>query len=461
MEIKYISLKSFALDPKLGLKDYSAIYPESGIRLKQILKDKSIEQNIKSGRTPSKFDEDYWGGGNEFLTMQDVDTSIFGLKAHVSECITEYAIESEKTLYQAPFNSLIVSNAMTIGLSFIVDRAIYINQNVFHLDVDDNLYNIVFLKWYFNLKLRPVFQKTFASKYYSKDEYGHLLVPNIPVNKQNVCVELINEIESDIKYLVKSKKEDSFIINEVIGEELNFNYDEFEKIKLQKIFNATLEDFSNNIDCRFGYRFQHQSCRYLMDFLKTKTSKRIKDFISIPISLGATISPTQFDEDGEYFYISMATVKKYYFDENDAQTVSLGFSKNNQNKTVQKNDIIMTRSGMAIGKFALIEDNINGIYADFTMRIRLVNYNPLLAYYYFRSDFFQHLITTHKKGLQNHNIFPSQIQEFPIPDWSEDKQTEIVEKIKSQIDAQSNIDKEIENNIAKINSIIEEAIRDV
>ncbi len=32
--------------------------------------------------------------------------------------------------------------------------------------------------------------------------------------------------------------------------------------------------------------------------------------------------------------------------------------------------------------------------------IKLENYNHLLAYYYFRSDFFQHLITTHKKGLQ-------------------------------------------------------------
>ena len=83
----------------------------------------------------------------------------------------------------------------------------------------------------------------------------------------------------------------------------------------------------------------------------------------------------------------------------------------------------------------------------------------LLAYYYFRSDFFQHLITTHKKGLQNHNIFPSQIQEFPIPDWSEIKQAEIFEKIKSQIDAQSNIDKEIESNMAKINQIIEDAIQ--
>lgn len=456
---KYVTLKSFSLDPKLGLKDYSAIYPASGIRIKQVLKNKSVELDIKSGRTPSKFNEDYWSGENEFLTMQDVDKSVYGLKNYVSDCITEYAIESEKTLYQAPANSLIVSNAMTIGLAFIINREIYLNQNVFHIDIDENLCNIVFLKWYFNLILRPIFQKTFSSKYYSKDEYGSLLIPNIPVDKQNIAVKLIKEIEENIKLLVKSREEDSFIINQVLGEALCFDWNAFEKIKSQKRFITTLIDFSKNVDCRFGYRFQHQSGRYLMDFLKSKTNKRIKDFVSVPISLGATISPSQFDEEGEYFYISMATVKNYYFEENDAKKVSTAFSKENQNKIVSKNDIIMTRSGMAIGKFALIEDDINGIYADFTMRIKLENYNHLLAYYYFRSDFFQHLITTHKKGLQNHNIFPSQIQEFPIPDWTEEKQAEIVKKIQTQIDAQSHIDREIEKNREKINQIIEEAIR--
>jgi len=196
-----------------------------------------------------------------------------------------------------------------------------------------------------------------------------------------------------------------------------------------------------------------------MDFLKQKTNKRIKDFISIPISLGASISPSQYDEDGDYYYISMATVKKYFFDKDDAQKVSTSYSNENLNKKVQVNDIIMTRSGMAIGKFALIDEEIDGIYADFTMRIRLQNFNNLLAYYYFRSDFFQHLITTHKKGLQNHNIFPSQIQEFPVPDWNEAKQTEIVEKIKSQIDAQNSIDKQIEAKQNEINKIIETAIQ--
>ncbi|MCB0746526.1 MAG: restriction endonuclease subunit S [Ignavibacteriae bacterium] len=197
-----------------------------------------------------------------------------------------------------------------------------------------------------------------------------------------------------------------------------------------------------------------------MNFLKSKTQKRIKDYISIPITLGSSISPSQYDEEGDYYYISMATVKKYYFDKNDANKVSNEYASKNMNKAVQKNDIIMTRSGMAIGKFALINKNLKGIFADFTMRIRLENYNYQFAYYYFRSFFFQQLITTHKKGLQNHNIFPSMIQEFPIPDWSIEKQNKICDKIKSQIDEQKEMDNLIEEKQLEISSLIENSIKE-
>jgi type I restriction enzyme S subunit len=279
------------------------------------------------------------------------------------------------------------------------------------------------------------------------------------INNEDVILSKTNPLNNEISTLKNSKLKPLDIINKVFGEEFGFDWEEFENIRKEKTYYSSLLNYSNNIDCRFGFRFQHKSGKYLMDFLKDKTSKRIKDFIKIPISLGASVSPSQYDEDGDYYYISMATVKKYYFDKNDAQKVSVAYSNENLNKSVEINDIIMTRSGMAIGKFALINEEIDGIYADFTMRIRLENFNPLLAYYYFRSIFFQHLITTHKKGLQNHNIFPSQIQEFPIPDWNEDKQTEIVEKIKSQIDAQNSIDRQIEEKQQQINEIIENAIK--
>lgn len=278
------------------------------------------------------------------------------------------------------------------------------------------------------------------------------------INSQSELIEKISPLKQEIANLKVTQKQTLNIINKVFGEVFGFDWVEFETIKKEKTYTSSISKFANNIDCRFSYRFQHKSATYLHNFLEGITKKRVKHYLDIPIVLGSSISPKDFDEDGYYYYISMATVKNYYFEKEDSQIVSEAYAKSNLEKSVCKHDIIMTRSGVSIGKFALIEEDVNGIFADFTMRIRLKDFNPLLAYYYFRSVFFQHLITSHKKGLQNQNIFPSQIKEFPMPDWDETKQAEIIEAIKTQLDAQNEIDRQIKEKQEEIYKIIERAI---
>jgi hypothetical protein len=69
----------------------------------------------------------------------------------------------------------------------------------------------------------------------------------------------------------------------------------------------------------------------------------------------------------------MATIKNWNFDFDSANVVSAVYSEAKSVKSVKKNDIILARSGEGtIGKVALIQDeNLKGIFADFTMRIRL------------------------------------------------------------------------------------------
>jgi restriction endonuclease S subunit len=102
--------------------------------------------------------------------MSDVDTLTFSINPECSDKISDFAIEKEKTLYQAKENSLIVSNAMTVGLSFLIDRPVFINQNVFEVNLDETIINKKFILWYLNLIVRPLFQTTYTSKYLSKDE---------------------------------------------------------------------------------------------------------------------------------------------------------------------------------------------------------------------------------------------------------------------------------------------------
>lgn len=181
VSIQKVKFSSLSFNERLGLKNYSLLNIEDYILLKNILINKDVENGIKSGRTPSKCNEQYWNGDFEFLMMQDVDKSIFVLKPKCSESITDYAIEKERTLYQAAKNDLIFSNAMTVGLSFLVDRDIYINQNVFALKIDEEVYNKTFLKWYFNLIYKPNFDQIHTSKYISKGEVGKIKIPNLSI----------------------------------------------------------------------------------------------------------------------------------------------------------------------------------------------------------------------------------------------------------------------------------------
>lgn len=287
-------------------------------------------------------------------------------------------------------------------------------------------------------------------------------IPKIDFTKQNELLEKIKPVEAEIFELKNSKLQAVNVINQVFGEAFGFDWSEFENVKKEKTYTSSISKFANNIDCRMGIRFHNKAGAFIQSFLESKTNKRIKDFISENIVLGKSVSPSDYDEDGEYFYIAMSNIKTWAFDPEDCKKVSESYAASNLNKTVKKGDILLARSGEGtIGKVALIEDeDINGIFADFTQRIRLTGFDPLCAYYYMRSDFFQYLVYTHKKGLGNNtNIFPSQIKEFPIPDWDETKQSEIVEKIKTQLDEQKVIDRQIEEKQQVINKIIEDAIK--
>lgn len=460
--IKTIKFSDFALDSKMGLKDYSLLYIKNGVSLKNLLIDENIEFSIKSGRTPSKFNEDYWHGEYDFFTMQDIDQNTYILNDISSEKITAYAINNEKTLYLAPPNSLIVSNAMTIGLAFIAQRKIYINQNVFHINIDEKKANKIFIKWYFNLIIRPKFLKIFTSKYFSKNEFGRLKIPNISLFLQNQVIEKVEPIEKEIQDLKAQKKEPLAIINDIFTKELKFDWNKFNTIKKEKIFTSNLLEFSNNKDTRFSYKFHNRENKYLYEFLESKTNKKVKNFINEPIVLGKSITPSLYDKDGEHYYIAMSNIKNYRFDTEGCKKVGIKYFTDNKNKSIQLNDILLARSGEGtIGKVAIIEDEeVEGIFADFTMRIRLTNYNKFFAYYYFRSDFFQYLVYTHKKGLGNNtNIFPSQIQEFPLLDYDLEYQQKIVDKIQTKINSQKDIDEHIKSKQDEISKIIEDCIK--
>lgn len=336
-------------------------------------------------------------------------------------------------------------------VEYIIDKSVVLPEFIYYLLVNDKF-----------LEALACLESGKTHKRVAPKELLKIKIPIISIEKQKTIVNKIIPIDKKIKELNKKIESDRIIINRVFAKEFNWDIEKFEELKQVRIMKNSFALFGNNIDIRFSNKFHNKAGEYVTNVLRGQTTKCIKDYLAEDITLGKGISPSDFDENGEYYYVSMADIKNWHFESEEAKTITKKFYDDNPNKRIALGDIIIARSGEGtIGKVALIEDEEKeGIYADFTMRIRLKDYNNLFAYYYFRTDYFQHLIYTHKKGLGNNtNIFPSQIKEFPIPDISIKEQDKIAQEIKSEIDAQRKIDKQIEEKQKEISRIIEEAIR--
>lgn len=289
----------------------------------------------------------------------------------------------------------------------------------------------------------------------------YIKVPAVSVSIQKKALEAAHAIEKEIETIESSIKKNNEIIDDVFNREFRFAMDEFNRIKQAKRFSANYRTLSNNADLRFSAKFHRDSGNFVMQELMSRTNKKIKHYLAEPIVLGTSVSPSDYSDDGEFCYISMATIKNWKFDLESASTVSKEYSDSKQAKNVQKNDIILARSGEGtIGKVALIDDEeLQGVFADFTMRIRLRDYNPEFAYYYFRTTYFQYLIEIYKKGLGNNtNIFPIVVREFPMLDISIEEQQRIVDEIHSEISKQDEIKSEISNLRSKIDEIVKSVI---
>ena len=297
----------------------------------------------------------------------------------------------------------------------------------------------------------------------NQDHIKALRVPDIPKEKQIAFVANVQPLTDEIKRLEQIVVPIDSIIDAVFMREFSFDYSRFEELKAQKNNRFSFSKFSNNADLRFSAKFHREAKDFVLGQLTNISEKKIKHFLAEPIVLGASISPEDYSDDEEYYYVSMATIKGWCFNPEGASTVSKAYSDSKTDKSVRKNDIIIARSGEGtIGKAALItEEGIKGIFADFTMRIRLENYNPNFAYYYFRTSYFQYLIEVYKKGLGNNtNIFPNAIQEFPMIDIPVTEQQRIVDGIHSEIAKQDEINAKIETLRSQIDTLIEETIRE-
>lgn len=448
------------LRPNVGYRYFfdvqkAKIYPlKQNIKLKYVLKEISAKKISKGKLENSETLVDIGNIERRFNNLVNLEK--------VSEVGSDKSILQEGDIVIPKMQPrmgnifLNVGHKRYIGSTELLEYSIFKNHNPLFL-----YYLITSQKFLVDL------EKLESGKTHRRVNSSDLLkikIPLIPKSKQDKIVMQIEPIEKKIKELKSKIAPAQEIINEVFAREFGFDIEKFEELKKIKNYYLDLTAFANNKDVRQSVKFHREAGIFVINQLKTVTDKKIKNFIAEPIILGKSVSPSNYDDTGDYFYVSMANIKNWRFESEDAKLVSKEYSDKNQNKTVAKNDILIARSGEGtIGKVALIDnEDLRGIFADFTMRIRLKGYNFLFAYYYFRTSYFQYLIEVNKKGLGNNtNIFPSQIQEFPMIDIPLKSQQKIVNEIKTELDKQEEMNQIIKTERNKIDEIIERAVENV
>jgi len=128
-------------------------------------------------------------------------------------------------------------------------------------------------------------------------------IPLIPKFTQDQVVMRIEPIEKKIKKLKSQIIPAREIINKVFAREFKFDLKRFEELKKIKNYYLELSKFADNRDIRQSVKFHREAGAFVVSQLKKVTDKKIKHFLAEPIVLGKGVSPSDYDDNGDYFYV--------------------------------------------------------------------------------------------------------------------------------------------------------------
>ncbi|MBD5135624.1 MAG: hypothetical protein HDT39_06640 [Lachnospiraceae bacterium] len=423
--------------------------------------------------------EDYEiGTDNIHITVRNIDDSSLNLENAIY--INDDKAD-ELSKYRLQVGDIVITISSNCGNSFVYDEELPFNMTLSHYLCRIRIKNDLLLEKYLILFM----QSSLCKDYFRSVETGKTIknlaqryiydMPiYVPTAKEQL--EIINKatpILFDISNLKLAKKSISSIVDKTFEEYFKYNYAKFDSLK-EKMFYSSFLQCGNNVDARFSAKFQRPTGEFVYHELLNRPNKKIKHCLVLPMITGQGIETTDYDESGNYAYVSMADISSWELDLTDIKYVSNDYAIRKLTKKIKGlktpvsteisvNDIVMMRSGEGgIGKVAIIKDDVKGIFCDFIIRMRFDEsvINPEFAYFYFRSQYFQYLIEINKKGLGNNtNIFPNQVQEFPIPDIPLSEQQKIVNMINTEIYKQKEIEKQIDEKKNEIEKMIDKILK--
>ena len=382
--------------------------------------------------------------------------------------------------YKVNNNCILISSlkgAVTPALSFDFDLSNYVFSNGFYIFEVNKNWNKRFILYLLRTKtLKSVLDNNIyrgiGISSYKEEDLLKIQIPNISLDIQNKAIKQIEPLENDIHNLKSQKKEHLEIINDVFSEEYNYSktlWKEFGKgmtagtqksdDKTMQIYTIKLSDLNQSNIFRLSCRFHNSITQKLNTILNTHSTKKIKNIVIKTIQRG--VSP-KYNSDGEISVIKTAQLKNNTINLSECEFVTNEFLNIKERAKIIKDDILIASTGkVSLGKIDIstFDDSFLADGHITIIRVDKELYNPLFLTYFLRSILGTYQIERDYTGSTNQiDLYSNEIGNFKIPDFTLEHQQQMVDKIKTKIDSQEDIDERIKNKQNEISLIIEDAI---
>ena len=413
--------------------------------------------------------EDFSNKGESYVLKGDLFNDDFSINLKKIQYLDNSFSETHKK-FKLNKNDIVISLVGSIGKMVIIDDnyEMLLNQNNISLQINQKLFNIKFIAYILKQEIYNLVSNVYGNAGYSFlciDDLFNLEIPNIDLAIQNEALEKIEPIEKEIQYLKSLKKEYLEIINDVFAEEFCINLDEVKKIDNTKQFNLKLQNTALKNDLiRTSFKWHKLETIQSYMYKDIKSIEKLSKYI---ISTKNGWSPQSSElEEGRPILGQEHILKNGKISLSASKFTSL--TRNNiEDFFIKKNDFFVSRGNTVelVAMAGLVIDDIEEdiLYPDLYIKIEFNEeyINKQYMTYLFNS-FFGRIYFKHVSKGKNQTmvkVSSKELYDFYAPLPIKTIQENIVDRIETKIEAQKDIDNQIEDKKNKISKIIEDSIK--
>lgn len=375
--------------------------------------------------------------------------------------------------YKINENCVLISSlkgARIPALSFDFDLSNYVFSNAFYVfKIKENWSKKFILYLLRTEKVKNIIDNNIyrgiGISTYKEEDLLKILIPKIDLKKQLEIIDQIQPIEAEIIIFKNSKQKPLDIINKVFGEEFDFDWELCDKYINSKFHKAKFTEIAND-----EFKFDI-SLKYKKAFELAKNNSNINwitlnELVTVKGGKRLPKGEIVLEDETDYKYIRVDDLSwDGNFDIDNIKYITENNHLSIKNYIAKKDDILLTIVGATIGKCGIVpeeldKENITENFARLIIKDK-EKFNPIFILYSLMSRISQFQFSEYSGKSSQGKLALFRIKKTIIPLIEYYKQAEIVEKIKSQIDAQNSIDHQIEQKQQQINQLIENAIKKV